>query len=76
MHARYEKYHRTADHCLQMALNARDDQFRESWLQLAQSWLRMIPPVHLETPLQSFERAVRLKSTGQKRLGLLTLNGR
>jgi hypothetical protein len=41
--SKYEEYHRTADHCLQMALNAADDNYRASWLRLAQGWLQMIP---------------------------------
>ena len=44
MNSKYEQYQRAADHCLQMALNASDDNYRASWLRLAQGWLRMIPP--------------------------------
>jgi len=64
---KYQEYHRAADHCLQMALNAADDAYRVSWLNLAQAWLQMIPPDHVKIAEWSFETVVRAKETHRRR---------
>jgi hypothetical protein len=42
--ARYAEYQQHADEAIQMALTAVTDNYRVWWLELAQSWLEMIPP--------------------------------
>jgi hypothetical protein len=61
-----DRYQRAADHCLQMALNAVDDHYRVSWLNLAQGWLQMIPPDQIKIAGWNFDAAVRAKGTHPK----------
>jgi hypothetical protein len=63
---RYEEYHRAADHCLQMALNAATDAYRASWLKLAQAWLQMIPPDQIRIAEWSLDAVVQAKGSGAK----------
>jgi hypothetical protein len=46
--ARYAEYRQHSDEALQMALTAVTDNYRVWWLELAQSWLEMIPSEHFE----------------------------
>lgn len=63
--SKYDDYHRNADYCLRMALSASSDEYRASWLAVAQSWLRMIPPDRVKTAQQIFDEYVQAHGTGQ-----------
>ena len=65
MGSKYDEYHRNADYCLQMALSASNDEYRASWLGVAQSWLQMIPPDRIKNAEQIFEEHLRVHGTGQ-----------
>jgi hypothetical protein len=61
-----DEYHRAADHCLQMALNAVDDAYRVSWLNLAQGWLQLIPVDRRSMAEWSFDAVARAKREHRK----------
>jgi len=63
--SKYQEYHRAADHCLQMALNAANDQYRVSWLKLAQGWLQMIPSDLVKIDEWTLDAVRRAKSNSQ-----------
>jgi len=63
--SKYEEYHRAADHCLQMALNARNPAHRASWLKLAQGWLQMIPADQVKIAEWTFDAAMRARGNAQ-----------
>jgi len=44
MDSKHESYQRTAEHCLQMALDSPGNEHRVAWLTLAHGWLQLIPP--------------------------------
>ena len=50
MNALYEHYQHEADDALQMALAARTDDYRASWLRVAAAWLQMIPMDKIKVP--------------------------
>jgi hypothetical protein len=60
---KYDDYHRAAEHCLQMALNAPSDEHRSAWLTLAQGWLQLIPAEQIKIDEWSLEAAIRAKAT-------------
>jgi len=62
---KYEEYHRAADHCLQMALNAPNANHRASWLKLAQGWLQMIPADQVKIDKWTLDAVRRAKSNSQ-----------
>lgn len=43
---RFEEYRRHADECRAMAENTVGPDDKMSWLNLADAWLRMLPPIH------------------------------
>jgi len=63
-----EEYQRNADHCLQMALTVPNDNYRVSWLKLAQAWLQMIPADQLKSAKDTYDAIVRLRTTHAKDL--------
>jgi hypothetical protein len=56
---RYREFYGHAEMALRMALGARTDQYRASWLQLAQGWLKMMPPDRLAQAVQDSEIAAK-----------------
>ena len=66
MSSKYENYHRAADHCLQMALNAADNNYRASWLSLARGWLQMIPDDQIKIDEWRIAAVTRAKTTHAK----------
>ena len=65
MSSRYDEYHRQADAALQMALTARNNEYRVSWLKVAEAWLRMIPQDEIKRALNDFASAAHKKDTGE-----------
>jgi len=54
-----DHYQHEADDALQMALFARTNEYRVSWLNVAQGWLRMIPQDQIQLALNDFDAAKR-----------------
>jgi hypothetical protein len=55
-----EKYRANAEHCLRMANEALNPHDEQTWLNMAETWLGMIPES------QRFEKAVRKHGTRQE----------
>jgi hypothetical protein len=47
-----------------MALTARTDEYRASWLKVAEGWLRMIPQDQIKLALNNFDAAKRKRGKG------------
>ena len=62
-----EKYRANAHHCLRMANNALNRDDAQNWLEMAETWLGMIPEKQ-RTPNEIFEEAVRNQGTRQESL--------
>jgi len=62
-----EKYRANAHHCLRMADNALNRDDAQNWLDMAETWLGMIPEKQ-RTPNEIFEEAVRNQGTRQESL--------
>lgn len=59
-----DKYRANAEHCLQMASKAFNAEDEKSWLEMAETWVGMIPE-RQRTPGEKFERAVHARATVQ-----------
>jgi hypothetical protein len=57
-----DKYRANAEHCLRMASKAFDADDEQNWLDMAETWLGMIPEKQ-RTPSEIFERAVQTRAT-------------
>jgi len=65
-----DEYQSRAEECQRMANAARTDRERRSWIEMAESWLRMIPQrakSNRQKANDAFEAEVKDKGTGQKR---------
>jgi hypothetical protein len=40
---KYQEYLRNADVCVRLSKKTSNDEFKASWLKLAQAWLEMVP---------------------------------
>jgi hypothetical protein len=60
-----DRYRANADHCLRMANKALNSNDERNWLNMAETWIGMIPQ-RQRTPRENFERAVLNQGTGQK----------
>jgi hypothetical protein len=61
---RLDEYRRNAKLCQDMANSTRNENDRRQWLELADSWLRMLRPAK-RTQAEAFDLDVREKGTGQ-----------
>ena len=60
-----DKYRANAVHCFRMANHASDPSDEQTWLNMAETWLGMIPE-RQRTPNEMFEKAVRNQGTRQE----------
>jgi hypothetical protein len=60
-----DKYRANALHCLRMAKKALNPNDEQAWLDMAKTWLGMIP-VGQRMPEEMFEKAVQDQGTRQK----------
>jgi len=60
-----EAYRANANHCLRMADDPLNWKHRQTWLNMAVTWLGMIPQSQLR-PEEMFEKAVRDQETQQE----------
>ena len=63
MSTRNQEYQRQADAALQMALTARTQEYRLSWLKVAESWLRMVPADEITIELSEIDAAAGNRGT-------------
>jgi hypothetical protein len=62
---KHDEYLHYAEACLGQAKKGASDATRESWLQIAQQWLEMIPPDKAQELRAAFEKIAGEKGTGQ-----------
>jgi hypothetical protein len=64
-----DTYRANAQHCLRMADDPLNWERKQTWLNMAEIWLGMIPPQPQRRPEEMFEKAVRDQERQQEPSG-------
>ena len=64
VNSKYAEYVRNANVCVRLSKTTSNEEFRESWLRLAQSWMEMVPP-EADCDVQTFEASAKAQGTHQ-----------